>query len=97
MENPLALEYAKNLVSALDGHPLQPLALEVSNRLQMPMAEVLRKIRGTSITARAKKARISRQTYYEYMNEETRPNLEIAQRLSKLTGIPVEEIRGRRD
>lgn len=63
-----------------------------------PMATILAKIpwpeADMTLTARAKYLTISRQAYYEWLNERARPSLPQAEKLAQLTGLTVEEIRG---
>jgi DNA-binding XRE family transcriptional regulator len=38
---------------------------------------------------------ITRQAYYDWLNEKTRPNIQQAQKLAKLTGLSINQIRAR--
>jgi hypothetical protein len=71
-------------------------AIEKVQRLLtvVPMAVVLEKVRpGEPVAVKAKAVGVSRQTFYYWLQGVTRPNKKQAQKLAKLTGIPVEEIR----
>lgn len=70
-------------------------AMQIRDRLKTPMAMVLDKVPGDSITAKAAKIGITRQAYYGWLRGEYRPNLKQAKRLANLTGLSAEDIRGR--
>jgi transcriptional regulator with XRE-family HTH domain len=72
-------------------------AIEKVQRLLtvMPMAVVLEQVRpGEPVAAKAKAVGVSRQTFYYWLQGVTRPNKKQAQKLAKLTGYAVDEIRG---
>ena len=87
--------YAQKLVDLTQGHD-RMLALELRNRINTPMASVLERVKGATINEKAKRAKVSRQTWYTWIREEARPNVRQAKVLAKLTGFSVEEIHGRR-
>lgn len=64
----------------------------VMHKMKYPMAKILAKVPGTSLTERAKALRVSRQTMYVWMSEKFRPTKGQAKRISKATGVPVEHI-----
>lgn len=68
---------------------------EARQRLALPLADVLDKIPGDTVVDRAKALGIARQTYYQWLRGVARPNPEQAEKLAKLTGHTVEQIRGR--
>lgn len=78
----------------LDGD-VRRLVEEIHQRLALPMSEVLGLVPGDNLSARAREVGVSRQTYYQWLREETRPNPAQAQRLAELTGLPEHQIRGR--
>jgi hypothetical protein len=61
---------------------------------QRPMAEIINAVPGSTITAQAALCKVSRQTFYNWMNGAV-PNTRQAQRLTKITGYTIAEIRGR--
>lgn len=61
--------------------------------LRYPMKEILAKIPGETIKERAEAIGVSRQTMYVWANECFRPQVELATRISNLTGVPVWQIR----
>jgi DNA-binding XRE family transcriptional regulator len=68
---------------------------EARQRLALPLTEVLDKIPGDTVVERAKNIGIARQTYYQWLRGVARPNPEQAEKLAKLSGHNVDEIRGR--
>jgi transcriptional regulator with XRE-family HTH domain len=60
-----------------------------------PMSMILTHVLpGESVAAKAKALGVSRQTLYYWINGTTRPNIKQAKRLAKITGVPIEVIRG---
>ena len=75
-------------------------ALRAIERLEMrlslkPMQAILAKLPAKTPTERCRLLEITRQAYYDWINEKTRPNIQQAIKLSKLTGFSIKEIRGR--
>jgi DNA-binding XRE family transcriptional regulator len=48
---------------------------------------------GATVVERARNLGVARQSIYDWMNGKTWPNKATASRISKLTGVPVDEIR----
>ena len=72
-----------------------PLQREVNmavHKITYPMAEILAKVPGDSLTERAKKLGVSRQTMYVWASEKFRPTRVQAKRIAKVTGVPIEHI-----
>ena len=72
-----------------------PLQREVNmavHKITYPMAEILAKVPGDSLTERAKKLGVSRQTMYVWASEKFRPTRVQAKRIAKATGVPIEHI-----
>jgi transcriptional regulator with XRE-family HTH domain len=72
-------------------------AIEKVKRLLnvVPMSVVLDLVLpGEPIAAKAKAIGVSRQTVYYWLDGVSRPNIKQAQKLAKLTGYAVDEIRG---
>lgn len=65
----------------------------IDARLRFPMADILAKVEGDTIAARAREIGVSRQTLYVWANEKLRPSAEQARTLEKLTGVPADVIR----
>jgi transcriptional regulator with XRE-family HTH domain len=58
-----------------------------------PMDYVLELVPGETVTEKSNLIGVTRQTYYHWLNGRSRPSIQQAKRLSKLTGIPEEELR----
>lgn len=74
-----------------------PLKREVSaviHKINYPMTNILAQVPGASLTDRAKKLKVSRQTMYVWASERFRPTKVQAKRISKITGVPIEQIMG---
>jgi transcriptional regulator with XRE-family HTH domain len=74
---------------------LTDLMQEVRARLNKPMADILRKVPGATVKAKAERIGVSRQAYYDWLKGLYRPTGEQSKRLQRLTGIPAELIRGK--
>lgn len=61
-----------------------------------PMAHILARVPGESVSARARLLGVSRQTYYGWLNGRWRPNIQQAKKIAEVTGIPAGEIRPER-
>jgi DNA-binding XRE family transcriptional regulator len=75
--------------------PLPALAEDVkavSHKARYPMAEILAKVPGDTLTERARAIGVSRQTMYVWAAEQFRPSPPQAAIISELTGVPVYEI-----
>lgn len=66
--------------------------LAAAHKLRFPMEEILAKVPGESLSDRARKVGVSRQTMYVWAAERFRPTTRQAKRISKLTGVPVAQI-----
>jgi DNA-binding XRE family transcriptional regulator len=81
-----------NALSAGLPPPLQRDLRMVIHKATYPMRDILAKVPGTSLTERAKKLGVSRQTMYVWASEKFRPTRVQAKRLAKATGVPIEHI-----
>ena len=72
--------------------PIQREAGMIVHKMSHPMRDILAKVPGDSLTERAKKLKVSRQTFYVWLNEKFRPTLRQAKRISKYTDVPVSHI-----
>jgi DNA-binding XRE family transcriptional regulator len=68
---------------------------EVHARLRKPMADILRKVPGANVKQKAARIGISRQAWYDWSRGIYRPTGVQAKKLARLTGVPVEHIRGK--
>lgn len=67
--------------------------LQTAHVLRYPMKDILDKVPGETLTERAEKIGVSRQTMYVWQHERFRPGLDQATIISNLTGVPVWQIR----
>jgi DNA-binding XRE family transcriptional regulator len=72
--------------------PLKHSLQVVAHKLRYPMADILAKVPGDTLSARARKIGVSRQTMYVWAEEKFRPTPAQAKIIAKLTGVPVEHI-----
>jgi hypothetical protein len=92
-----ALKLAERLTNADGDEGLLLLAHRIRARLRKPMADVIAKIPGRTMVAKAEAAGVSRQNLYAWQRGAYRPTGVQAERLSKLTGIAAATITGRPD
>lgn len=84
-----------NQIAALKDQLPPPLQREVAtvlHKMTYPMREILAQVPGDSLTRRAQKLKVSRQTFYVWLNEKFRPTRMQAKRISRVTGVPIEHI-----
>ena len=86
------LETLDGVIATLSLAPLKRELQAVAHKLRYPMADILAKVPGDNLTARARKIGVSRQTMYVWAEERFRPTLRQARTIAKLTGVPVEQI-----
>jgi DNA-binding XRE family transcriptional regulator len=90
-----ALKLAERLLEIAPGNLDEGMLMRVQqirDRLKTPMAQILEKVPGDSLSDRARRIGITRQCYYAWLRGEYRPNLRQSKRLANLTGLRVEEI-----
>lgn len=63
----------------------------------LPMSQVIARVPGGSITAKARNIGVSRQTLHYWLDGAMRPDEKHAKTLARLTGLDVAAIRGRAD
>lgn len=93
--NARALSHVEWLVKLTSGTDRE-LAIELRNRLMVPMSCVIAELPGLTMSAKAANAEVSRQTLYEWKRNENRPTPKQAQKLALLTSIAAEHIMGRK-
>jgi DNA-binding XRE family transcriptional regulator len=89
------MNFQRVLEFAVKQAPLPALANDlraVEHKLNHPMAAILAKVPGDTLAERARQIGVSRQTMYVWAQERFRPSSEQAAILSKLTGVPIEQI-----
>jgi DNA-binding XRE family transcriptional regulator len=72
--------------------PLQRDLRMIVHKATYPMRDILAQVPGDSLTDRAKKLRVSRQTMYVWASEKFRPTRVQAKRIARVTGVPIEHI-----
>lgn len=98
-----AAELVDKLIKALDGtRPTRSLerlkaglmpSKRPAHELKL-LEEILSKIPGHSVEARAKKIGVSRWTYYRWLDGVNKPTVPHATKIARLTGHTVKEIMG---
>jgi DNA-binding XRE family transcriptional regulator len=76
-------------------HPnihIKRLILHARERILTPMAKILEAVPGATKRDKAKAIGVSRTCYWQWQVEESRPTLEHARKISKLTGVPASVI-----
>lgn len=91
MEHIELISQLKNLSVNLPPTLQREMAM-VLHKIAYPMKDIIAKVPGLSLTERAKKLKVSRQTLYVWQNEKFRPTLKQAKRLAKVSGVPLEHI-----
>lgn len=93
--NERAKQRVTNGVRRLQALAVARLQKRIELIVALPMATVLDKLPSETVAGRARLLGITRQAYYDWLNEKTRPNHIQAAKLSELTGYSVQQIRGR--
>ena len=89
------MDFDQALATAVRHAPKPGLAIDVLaviHKARYPMADILAKVPGDSLAARARAIGVARQTMYVWAQERFRPSREQAAIIAKLTGVPVEQI-----
>jgi DNA-binding XRE family transcriptional regulator len=90
------MSFELSLLILVDKAPLPAIATDlraVAHKLRHPMADILAKVPGDTLAARARAIGVSRQTMYVWAQEKFRPSTEQATIIANLTGVPVDDIR----
>jgi transcriptional regulator with XRE-family HTH domain len=88
------LKLIERLIEAAPDPNVRLRAMRIRSRIRLPMAQVLAKVPGKTVKERAKLVGVTRQAWYQWLDGTARPNAARAIRLSKITGIPADAIRG---
>lgn len=72
--------------------PLKREIEAVTHKVRFPMKDILAKVPGDNLAARARKLKVSRQTMYVWLSEKFRPTVPQAIQIWRMTGVPVEHI-----
>lgn len=89
-----SLRLAQQLVAASPDANIRALALRLQSRLTIPMAKILERVPGKSVAERARSINVTRQTWYNWVRGDGRPNIVKARELQRVTGYTVLQIRG---
>jgi DNA-binding XRE family transcriptional regulator len=85
------------LLSNVDAYQLAPGIRRdiaaIAHKIRHPMADILPKVPGDTLAARARAVGVSRQTMYVWAAERFRPSTDQARIIADLTGVPIDEIR----
>lgn len=88
-----AIKLAERLMRVDGDEGLKALATQVRDRLKVPMADILDKVPGDTVKAKAENCGVSRQAYYAWLRGVSRPVGKQAERIEKLTGVKADKIR----
>lgn len=92
--NAKALQLVNQLISELSDSDQIAHALQLRARIQLPIKEIMDKVPGDNIAAKARALNISRPALYGWTKGGRRPRPKEAQRLSQITGLPWQAIAG---
>jgi hypothetical protein len=70
-------------------------AMQIRERLMLPMKTVLERVPGETIVDKAAACGVSRQNFYNWLRGISRPNPKQAKLLSDMTGYKTDDIRGK--
>jgi DNA-binding XRE family transcriptional regulator len=90
------MSFQTELARAIQIAPLPALASDlraVAHKFLHPMADILAKVPGDTLAARARAIGVSRQTMYVWAQEKFRPSTDQARIIAELTGVSIDEIR----
>lgn len=65
-----------------------------ANLALLPMSKVLEKVPGKTLASKARYIGVAKESVHAWNKGKWRPNLEVSQKLSRITGYPVDLIRG---
>jgi DNA-binding XRE family transcriptional regulator len=91
-ERQTTIDNIDSIIGMVTLAPLKHTLRGVAHKLRYPMADILAKVPGETLTERARKIGVSRQTLYVWAEEKFRPTPRQAKVIAKLTGVPVEHI-----
>jgi DNA-binding MarR family transcriptional regulator/DNA-binding XRE family transcriptional regulator len=86
------LDTLDSIIEQADTEPLKRQLKAVAHKIRFPMHDILAKVPGDTLSARARRIGVSRQTMYVWASERSRPTTAQAEVISKLTGVPVVHI-----
>lgn len=89
-----SIRLVEQLIATSPDPSITAMALRLQSKLMLPMAKVLAQVPGNSVTEKAKLLEITRQTWYNWIKGDGRPNISKARQLERITGYTVSQIRG---
>jgi DNA-binding XRE family transcriptional regulator len=92
LDRQTTIDNLDSIIGMVNLEPLKRSLRAVAHKLRYPMADILAKVPGETLSARARKIGVSRQTLYVWAEEKFRPTPRQAKAIAKLTGVPVEHI-----
>lgn len=92
MEIQHTLANLDSIIGMVDMPPIKVALQAVAHKLRFPMKDILEKVPGDTLSARARAIGVSRQTMYVWAEERFRPTLAQARIISELSDVPVEQI-----
>lgn len=95
LDRSAAIKMVAQLAKSTGDRGLAEMATEIHARLRKPMIEILKKVPGKTVQAKADRCGVTRQCWYDWVKGAYRPTGEQSRRLAKLTGIPLAYIEGK--
>lgn len=89
-----SIRLVEQLIAASPDPKITAMAMRLQSKLLLPMSKVLELVPGRSVAEKAKLLNITRQTWYNWLRGDGRPNLIKARQLERITGYSVSQIRG---
>jgi DNA-binding MarR family transcriptional regulator/DNA-binding XRE family transcriptional regulator len=86
------LDMLDSIIEQIDAEPLKRQLKAAAHKIRFPMQDILAKVPGDTLSARARQIGVSRQTMYVWASERFRPTMPQAEVISRLTGVPVAHI-----
>lgn len=83
------LSALQQLMRGTDNIALRTLMGELALRIKLPMKQILDRVPGDTLKAKADRIGVSRTTMYVWLSERHRPRGELADKLARLTGFPI--------
>lgn len=92
-----ALRLMDRVVAEAPDYDTRAMAIALRQRIKLPMFEVLARLEGSNVSAKARDLQIARSTFYAWKKGRTRPRKPEAEALAELTGFTWQEIAARPD
>jgi hypothetical protein len=89
-----ALKLVERLIEIAPDAGMKRRAMKLAAKLALPIDEILAKVPGNSVIAKAKAIGVTRQAIYSWRDGVCRPNRKQAKRIERLTGFDADDVRG---